>query len=293
MSVRTPFMPLAQSGSSSASLNAPGFTPNQGNPLHRSANPDPEVPLGMENSVLPLPGLMAHRTSSHGNISAPKNIFQLAGANLGRPKTTAPGSKQLNNSLSTNSAIGYADTIVTPKPIRASIEKPPILTTPDTGFKAPVLPVHISLPRGMSPGESLGSLDISNAHIPDPIQHKRQSCGVLIRQQPSPETSGGSDEINADCLGSFRTSTPYGRRNGQALIEGHGPESSFTGPQRVFPQNFTMENPYDQLFAQQQQAPVNRKHSRERYAAEGDTDQSAKRQRNSVLLSVCSCNTFH
>ena len=293
MSVRTPFMPLAQSGPSSASLNTPGFTPNQGNPLHRSAKLDPEVPLGMENSVLPLPGLMAHRTSSHGNAPAPKNIFQLAGASLGRPKTTAPGPKQLNNSSGANGAIGYADKIVTPKPIRASIEKPPILTMPDTGFKAPVLPVHISLPRGMSPDESLGSLDISNAHIHDPIQHKRQSCGALVRQQPSPETSGGSDEMNADCLGSFRTSTPYGRRNGQALTEGHGPESSFTGPQRVFPQNYTMDNPYDQLFAQQQQASVNRKHSRERYAAEGDTDQSAKRQRNSVLLSICFCNIFH
>jgi len=285
-------MPLAQSGSSST-LNAPGFTPNPGNPLHRSANPDPEGPLGMENSVLPLPGLMAHRTSSHGNNPAPKNIFQLAGASLGRPKTTAPGSKQLNNSLGTSGAIGYADKIVTPKPIRASIEKLPILTMPDTGFKAPALPIHISLPRGMSPDESLGSLDISNAHISDPLQHKHQSCGVFVRQQPSPETSGSADEINADCLSSFRTSTPYGRKNGQALTEGHGSESSFTGPQRIFPQNYTMDNPYDQLFAQQQQASVNRKHSRERYVAEGDTDQSAKRQRNSVLLSVCSCNTLH
>jgi len=281
-------MPLAQPGSSSTSLNVPGFIPNQGNPLHRSANPDLEVPLGMENSVLPLPGLMAHRTSSHGNTLAPQNIFQLAGASIGRPKTTAPGSKQ----LSTNGAIGYADKIVIPKPIRASIEKPPILTTPDIGFKAPALPVHISLPRGMSPDESLDSFDISNAHIPDPLQHKRQNCGVFVRQQPSPETSGSSDEINAGCMSSFRTSTPYGRGNGQALTEGHGLESSFTGPQRVFPQNHTMDNPYDQLFAQQQTS-VNRKHSRERYATEGDTDQSAKRQRNSVLLSVCSCHTFH
>ena len=295
MSARIPFMPLGQPGSSSTSSNPSGFTPNQGNPLHHSAGQhiNPDAPLGMENTVLPLSGLMAQRTSSRGNASAPKNIFQLAGASLGRPQTTVPGSKQMHNSLGTNSTIGYADRIVTPKPVRVSTEKPPILISPDHEFKAPALPVHSSLPHGMPPGESLGSLDIPNAHIPNSTHHKIQNCGVPVRQQPSPETSGGSDEIQVDCLSSFRASTPHGCRNGQARMEGFGIEPSFTGPRRVFPQNYTTDDAYDQFYVQQQQVLTNRKHSRDRYATEGDTNQPAKRQRNSVLLSVYSCHMPH
>ncbi|KAJ3571982.1 hypothetical protein NP233_g3391 [Leucocoprinus birnbaumii] len=299
MSARTPFMPLSVQQKPSPT----SFIPNQSNPLHRSSaqltDPGPDAPLGIDVENAILPGIMAppkaHRTASHGGNAPPKNIFQLAGANLGRPQTTAPshhpsGPRQLNKSQN-----GHSGRIMTPKPVRISNEKPPILTSQDhLAFKTPALPPHVSPPRDRSPEVELLEPQgfSSNAHTSNDLHFQRRNVGTsMIRQQPSPDLSGGSE---GDQINSFRTSTPYGgRRNGQLQHQdndhAHMPEQNMISAQRVFPQNYSADDSaYGQIYAQQQQASANRKHSRDRYSTESDSSQQAKRPRNSSSTSGCS-----